>query len=988
MFSFFKKSKKDSDKKNRDQFQNKESKSQQGENPGKNNRDEIVNKSASESDSEPLPNNFSESETVPRKNVPNAATSAVTESEKTDANPDIIATMSQIPVETPKKPPPFGAKPCGHGTTPISPRVPPAPANRSNNSTPTASPVLELRKHFRISGIENVTSHPQGKTNDMGGENTVIVSDMGDENTVKINDVEGVNTVKVNDKGVTDTVAGRLKLHVSLPTPAAKDQNNTKNLVNQEAKFQSQLNDLSKQLSIRDAEANKLKFQMEELQRDVFAKSAGMDRLESELSAAQKECETIRQRIRVLENELDNQKRMNSQLSTDISEKTDAFQSFERDSKYKIEELEDTIKGLRIRIDDLENQLKSLREEKEHLEKRHTELLTERDEEKKKIAETLEQAQIQRQDIEKKWKEDFEKLRTINIMKEQETLDDFEWKLREVQQKCKARLEEKDKVVEEKLQEAYRTAEEKMKQAQEMTEKLENLKVYETEIENLRSLTTGQKEAMNNLIKQQEEMKQTEESLKNETKKLRNLMEMEKENLQHMQRMHHQDILDKERQLKQTLNDKRTEIAMYWEERLLNECGRLKVELEQIHDEEKWNAMESVRKAKDEAFQKAQKHWDTKLGQCLKEVSSLKKSLAEKDKHYKEEMVSQQTETDRELMELRRLMDKIDMMHHEKYEKLVSEHDSEIDRINLEHEMRVQETENYWKTQISSLRISLEAVKEQMEKESQQKMEGLIEQHRTQLDEQWDNLIHQKSEAIQLLEEEYISKYRTLEEQFYTQQKSHSLREVELLKTIDSLKHELQSKESTIEDLQNNVDTLEGGVQVLNQEIAQQCEDIAKARRESDQKIKGLLETLAQLQEGHEKESETYRLKFLSSQKQSQETIDHLQKKCQCLTKLFEEVRQRYERRESRQEDINKIADLKQVIAEQEKDLACINEEKRYFQMKLIALEKHLEENVSAEEEEFEDAHAQPLKPEVLLEYAGSPNSPISIPPTIPECDE
>lgn len=50
-----------------------------------------------------------------------------------------------------------------------------------------------------------------------------------------------------------------------------------KNLINQEAKFQSQLNELTKQLSIRDAEANKLKFQMEELQRDVFAKAVGMD---------------------------------------------------------------------------------------------------------------------------------------------------------------------------------------------------------------------------------------------------------------------------------------------------------------------------------------------------------------------------------------------------------------------------------------------------------------------------------------------------------------------------------------------------------------------------------------------------------------------------------------------------------------------------------------------------------------------------------------
>lgn len=58
-----------------------------------------------------------------------------------------------------------------------------------------------------------------------------------------------------------------------------------KNLINQEAKFQSQLNDLTKELSVRDAEATKLRFQMDELQRDVFAKSVGMDRKTSDLSS-------------------------------------------------------------------------------------------------------------------------------------------------------------------------------------------------------------------------------------------------------------------------------------------------------------------------------------------------------------------------------------------------------------------------------------------------------------------------------------------------------------------------------------------------------------------------------------------------------------------------------------------------------------------------------------------------------------------------------
>lgn len=60
------------------------------------------------------------------------------------------------------------------------------------------------------------------------------------------------------------------------------------------------------------------------------------------------------------------------------------------------------------------------------------------------------------------------------------------------------------------------------------------------------------------------------------------------------------------------------------------------------------------------------------------QVSSLKRSLTEKDEYYREELIRQQTATDRDIIELRRLMDKIDMSHHDKYEKLVLEHDSEL----------------------------------------------------------------------------------------------------------------------------------------------------------------------------------------------------------------------------------------------------------------------------------------------------------------------
>lgn len=150
---------------------------------------------------------------------------------------------------------------------------------------------------------------------------------------------------------------------------------------------------------------------------------------------------------------------------------------------------------------------------------------------------------------------------------------------------------------------------------------MEHLKSYEVEVRQLRGLTREQEKSISTMIQRQEDMKQAEESLKNEAKRLRTLIEMEKENLQHIQRIHHQEILDRERTLHQTLEQKKTEIAMYWEERLLHECGRLKMELEQIHNEEKAAALQTVRKEKENDFLKAKNQWEQKVQEYLKEVS-------------------------------------------------------------------------------------------------------------------------------------------------------------------------------------------------------------------------------------------------------------------------------------------------------------------------------------------------------------------------------
>lgn len=61
----------------------------------------------------------------------------------------------------------------------------------------------------------------------------------------------------------------------------------------------------------------------------------------------------------------------------------------------------------------------------------------------------------------------------------------------------------------------------------------------------------------------------------------------------------------------------------------------------------------------------------------------LKLSLKEKDDYYHKQLDKIQTNTDRDIMELRRVMDKIDMSHHDRFEKLVQQHEDELGKTAL-----------------------------------------------------------------------------------------------------------------------------------------------------------------------------------------------------------------------------------------------------------------------------------------------------------------
>ncbi|PSN47607.1 hypothetical protein C0J52_04581 [Blattella germanica] len=733
-------------------------------------------------------------------------------------------------------------------------------------------------------------------------------------------------------------------------------------VTSEEARFQEQLAELSEQLSARDVESNRLRFQMEDLQRDVLIKGSGMERLQAELAAAHKESECVRRRLRQLEDDLTNFKQQNRELQDELErraqveaekeEESSEEESSEQDSSMqeletKVQELEekvheqevkaqeleqqlqavqverDSLEQQRLRIEDkvqdqedkvkeLERQLQVIKLERDDLEKQRTRMEAERDEEMKIIQFALEEALEEKALVKCQFEKDFEKLRTVNTDREQQLLDDFEWKLREVEQACKRRLEEKDK--------QRKDMEIKLKLAQQQLTELPQLKTFEAEVKQLRGLTQEQQRSLRVSSRQTEQLQTSERLLKEDVARLKTQLDKEKGNYICMVSLNEKKITDIEKKFQARIDQQKTELTSQWEDRLRRECSRLKTELDQLHREEKHLAVESVKVQKDQELCTAKQGWERRVDDFLKEIAALKEQLENKETYYHQEMEKAQTNADRDIFDLRRKLDKIDLTYQEQMEKLNEKHEKEIEQLNWESERKVQQLEQNWQLQMSSTRTTLELVKEQMERDAQDRLDEAERQHQKQLDIQWERLTNDKEKTIAELEEKL-------------RKQGHGHREGELLETIANLKKQLQGQTGVINDLQNNVDLLQGGMQVLNQEITTHNQDIQRVQKQADIKLRELetehQKKISELKEHSAAESKRW-------QEQTKTMHDQFQSKINYLIKLLRDTDQKYRNRESRKEDVQLITELKQSLAEQESKVASLTKENRLYQLQQV----------------------------------------------------
>nr|XP_053646368.1 rootletin-like isoform X2 [Cherax quadricarinatus] len=533
-----------------------------------------------------------------------------------------------------------------------------------------------------------------------------------------------------------------------------------KELADQEERYQKQVDQLTISLAEKQQEvaaltrnietlkgaqetlnnSEELQEKLALLQQDVRDRSAQMDCLRVELQYSKNEVELTKSKLKKLEEDLDAARQKNVALQNQITATANCDRTEELEKK----------------IENLEETLKAAQEERDKLSKTIEEIETERDEEIKIIQDALDEAAQEREELINTFEKELQNMNTMNSTREQQLMEDFEWKLREMEKDHKKKLEERDRkaeeritamrnIVESELADSLIKVAEDRRIADEQLAEVGHLKSYEAEAIQLRGVTHELQKALRASAREMEHLKMRERILEEEIRGLKKAPPNRQVGQSTLHRVKRQ-AEEAEAEFRQKQEKMKNELNAEWEDKLRSECSRLKAELDDLHAEEKHLAVESMKVQKEQEIRALKQSWELRQEEMTKEISTLKDSLTDKDAYYHKELENMRTNADRDVWELRRKLQRLDEKNWTQQEYLQEKHHEEMERLRADYKERVSDLEALLAV---AMKNSDEESRVQAEKMHNDEMEHLCEQHRLSMERLREELEAEKFQAVE-----------------------------------------------------------------------------------------------------------------------------------------------------------------------------------------------------------------------------------------------
>lgn len=707
--------------------------------------------------------------------------------------------------------------------------------------------------------------------------------------------------------------------------------------------YKEKLNGAEEKLSSQASQFQTMKEQMRTSRDEASRSMIKLKEVEGELAAARTRCEEQAQEL-VKKSGL-----LGSLEATKLSNEA-AIQ----DHKAALAKLEDKISWMEAERKSLESSQQSLSQEQSH--------------QLKSLEKALEDMSIEKQVMKERFERELAALRTSGSDVETKLVEEHQKEMKELQERLeKERKEEKNKREDEmkKLQEELeKTLDETTTQ---LTQERDSVK---EQLEKLRDeLTTKLKRAEDDARKLSNILQERDQGLGSANSHIDNLqknnsqLKTEIDLMQKELREANKEVLSLKSSLEKAKHRLATEVAAIteestkkletlssdldekWTETLRRECEKLRQELTDQHLEDKNAAIEQLSILKDQEMGEARQGWQQKVTELLKEISQLQANLSSKSDSAKAEVADLQRRTDSEINKLKFDLAAAIENHQREIQVLQKSLEDEKENLSQKHKEEMMQLEakltrlhdEAITNQIEEHKRSVKALQLEAEESRRAEIDVRLMEHKRSLDKLRLELTQRHSAEMDQLTRAHKTQMAAARMELERAIELKQQQERADKSRMEELQDDVTQRDRHISKLEEDIQRLKEDISSTKEEIDFKAQEIMRVQTDAERRIRQQKEDLAQSHQQqlddqsaeHLRETQGMLAEFNRAQ-------DMLKDKISALQIMLEEAEDKYKNRESRDEDLEMIAYLKEMMSEKEQMLSKLNEEKRFFQLELI----------------------------------------------------
>ncbi|XP_050805446.1 protein FAM184A isoform X1 [Gopherus flavomarginatus] len=439
----------------------------------------------------------------------------------------------------------------------------------------------------------------------------------------------------------------------------------------------------------------------------------------------------------------------------------------------------------------------------------------------------------------------------------------------------------------------------------------------------------------------QKELELTRARLRETTDSLYNVEgELEQERQQHEAKI---SAMREEEKMK--VDRMARDLEIKWTENLRQEYSKLREELRLQHEEDKKAAMTQLLQLKEREKNAARDGWQKKVEDLLDQISLLKQNLEMQLSQSQSSLQQLQAQFSQERQRLTQELEELEEEHQQRHESLKEAHILAFQNMEQTKEQEQKELEEHLQqkhleelqTLKEAHKQAMEGFKLEMEQELQTLRFELEDEGKAMLASLRSELNHQHAAAIDQLkhnhQQELVAAKMELERSIELSRRQ----EKEFLCRVSDLQEELKHRDHHISELDKEILTLHENISALTKELEFKGKEVLRIRSESNQQIRIHEQDLSKK---HEKELDVMTADHIR-EKQSiladfNKTQELLKEINSALQVSLEEMEEKYQNRESRPEDLQLIAELKDLIAERDQLIKKLIDDKKFYQLELV----------------------------------------------------